>query len=92
MGSPRKVGHAHSLGAKKTLLFTSGDKDTANNPDVVELQKFQSRQVPDPFSGFYKSSKGGRVLQEPPYSPQALLKLPNQNSTLRQCMDAYGEY
>lgn len=73
-----------------TGLFTnkSSEEDENLDPQLLELKRYTSAQITDPFTEQYR---GGSVLSilKPAYSPHALARLPNENSILRQCIDAY---
>lgn len=52
---------------------------------------YESTQIPDPFKTVYTSSltaAGPEHILPPPYNPYTLIKFPNENNTLLQCIDA----
>jgi PBSX family phage portal protein len=63
------------------------------NPDGPLVRKFkeyaQSRAIDDPFKSAYGVGQGSwHALHEPPYSFYALMRMPQDNSTLNQCIEA----
>ncbi len=76
----------------RTELF--GGKDTATKiaeADMKALRAYESEQVPDPFSRVYTNqvnATGPQNILPPPYNPYTLMRFPNENNTLRQCIDA----
>lgn len=87
--SRRRTRRVNVRSAKSNLDLFSGRKDEDADPQIEELRKYQSRQITDPFAGSYGTANAGFVTIAPSYSPAALLRLPNENSILRQCIDAY---
>ncbi len=65
-------------------LAKKGDK-------VAVLKQFESKQMDDEFQEYYGSGNivygQGRVIQ-PPFNYYTLMKMPLENNTLRQCIDA----
>jgi PBSX family phage portal protein len=86
MAPSRKRGRAISARIVRTPF--SGEREETD-PQIIELKKFQSQQILDPFDGVYGSQTAGLTTMAPTYSPLALMRLPNENSILRQCIDAY---
>lgn len=81
-GTPEKRPEGHALRYRGTA------KDT---PAVLVLKEYiQTQQLEDPFKGQYNGISGGAWKNpiEPPYNFYALMKLPRENSTLGQCIDA----
>ena len=85
--SRRKV----TVAASSTVIPFSKDEDgRGDDPQIEELKKFHSKQLSDPFTDLYSSTvAAGRTTVAPAYNPGSLLRLPNENSILRQCIDAY---
>jgi PBSX family phage portal protein len=59
-------------------------------PAVRTLKEYvQQQQLSDPFQGAYGVERASWMsLQQPPYSFYALMKMPQDNSVLAQCIDA----
>lgn len=72
-----------------TILFSrqSGGEDSLH---MTSLKAFNSNQIPDEFKEEFSSEAigGGKRPIDPPYNPYSLMRLPNQNNTLRQCIEA----
>lgn len=49
--------------------------------------KEYSQQIPDPYKNVYNGGGEFRIIA-PPFTPENLQKLPNENNTLLQCIDA----
>lgn len=64
--------------------------DREDSPVYAALKTYESTQIADPFSQSYQVSSplGVNSIIAPPFNPYALLRLPNENNTLRQCIDA----
>jgi len=75
--------------ARSNLPFGGGQE--IDTQDMKALRAYESQQIPDPFSNSYASGVGfagpANILQ-PPYNPYTLMRFPNENNTLRQCIDA----
>lgn len=78
-----------SFGAITTSII-----DGAQMPRLLETvvsRSDQTKQIPDPFTGFYSSAQNGdgtpRII-EPEYCPTDLICLPGMSSTLGPCIDA----
>lgn len=69
-----------------TDLFQS--KDTAVQKTEMAYKSYQAKSLVDPFVGIYLSAASTYAVMQPEYNPMELLKLPNQCSALRQCIDA----
>lgn len=73
----------------RTGLF--GKKDPEETEAVKAMKSFESQQIPDPFNSKYTTSftaSGPQNILPPPYNPYTLIRFPNENNTLRQCIDA----
>lgn len=70
-------------------------KKRGKDDKVGVIKAYESKQTPDEFQSYYgklnSSTSIAGVLQviEPPFNVYALLKLPMENNTLKQCIDAY---
>jgi PBSX family phage portal protein len=80
---------------RRSLLRSSvpfGKKEVEETDDMMKaLRAYESQQIQDPFSKHYASGvsvAGPEHILPPPYSPYALMRFPNENNTLRQCIDA----
>ena len=64
--------------------------DDPENPEVRALKDYSGkRQMEDPFRDSYTATVGGvQSVIEPPYSFYSLMRMPNENSVLGQCVDA----
>jgi len=64
--------------------------DKEDSPLYAALKTYESTQIADPFSQSYQVSSplGVNSVIAPPFNPYALMRLPNENNTLRQCIDA----
>jgi PBSX family phage portal protein len=63
----------------------------AKDPPAVRTFKeyAESKAIEDPFKSAYGVGQGSwQALHEPPYSFYALMRMPQDNSTLNQCIDA----
>jgi PBSX family phage portal protein len=69
-----------------TLISKVGVKE--QNKPWIESLKSYSQQRNDPFADSYDVAGDGNTLIQPTFDPALLLKLPNQNNVLRQCIDA----
>jgi PBSX family phage portal protein len=78
-GTTRPAGHAVNLPAL-----------AQDSPAVRTFKAYaNSRAIEDPFKSAYGVGQGSwQALHEPPYSFYALMRLPLDNSTLNQCIDA----
>lgn len=87
---PRRRRRQVNIKSSATVLPFDRNADTDDDPQIEELKKFHSKQITDPFEGLYASAQdAGRTTIAPAYNPNSLLRLPNENSILRQCIDAY---
>jgi PBSX family phage portal protein len=79
VGRERPAGHSVRLPAL-----------AQDSPAVRTFKAYaNSRALADPFQGAYGVSGGSwQTLHEPPYSFYALMRMPQDNSTLNQCIDA----
>lgn len=77
---------------KKTRVDLFGSKAAVSeDKDFKLLKAYESQQIPDPFSKQYTgtiNASGHNNILPPPYNPYALMRFPNENNTLRQCVDA----
>lgn len=70
------------------IFGDSQDYDKGDAP-IKEVKKYQSNQLLDPFDNEYTaSSKSELTILKPPFNPHTIRRLPNENNTLRQCIDA----
>lgn len=60
------------------------------DPQVMAMKDYAApKQLVDPFAASYSiSGSDAMTILEPPYNPNALLRLPNENSMLKQCIEA----
>lgn len=59
--------------------------------EIRARRAYESAQIQDPFKAAYTSSlsaTGPEHILPPPYNPYTLMRFPNENNTLRQCIDA----
>lgn len=70
----------------------SDDNNWQNDPRIKALKNYQERQLDDPFKGRYGVSTAAdsseHTIIEPPFSYQVLMSLPDENNTLKQCIEA----
>lgn len=73
-------------------IFNGSDANGPEPEDVVQARRaYESTQIADPFKSSYASGVnvfGPEHILPPPYNPNTLLRFPNENNTLRQCVDA----
>jgi len=79
---------------KGDVLFGKEEKqipDLQDSEEIIrEVKSYQSNQLLDPFSNDYNLSIGGSTFSiiKPPFNPNTIRRLPNENNMLRQCIDA----
>lgn len=88
----RKYERAPSAGrTQKSATFqTDMERNPDGNPLMQVLRnEFTSNQIEDPFKNINLTSGGGELaIVAPPYNPWLLLRLPQENCILEQCIDA----
>lgn len=63
--------------------------EIAVDPQVKVLREYaQSQALEDPFRTVYTAANSPYVLIEPPYNMASLVRLPDENAALRQCIAA----
>lgn len=60
----------------------------APNDPMRIVKGFAERQIEDPFGNTVNAVGSDFSIQNPPYNPNALLRLPHENNTLAQCVQA----
>lgn len=71
------------------VLRDSGSIDLDNSEIIREIKNYQSNQLIDPFINEYAVTSGGGVSTlRPPFNPYTIRRLPQENNTLGQCIDA----
>lgn len=69
-----------------------GDRQDTKNAEADKARRaYESVQIPDPFKSVYTNALNGvgpTNILPPPQNPYTLLRFPNENNTLRQCIDA----
>lgn len=86
-----KAAPAYSSRRKKARVNLFGEKVSKEDTDYKIMRAYESQQVADPFAQQYTNSvmaSGHSNILPPPYNPYALIRFPNENNTLRQCIDA----
>lgn len=81
-----------SASGGRTVTFKLfGKNDVAPEDSLYdEVRKAsQSLALTDPFLGIYMNAAGTLSVIAPEFNPQAVIKLPNESSGLRQCIEAY---
>lgn len=78
-------------GMARVNLF--GEKVVRQNEEDYQktLKAYESEQIVDPFKGKYASSfavTGSQNVLAVPYNPYTLIRFPQENNVLRQCIDA----
>jgi PBSX family phage portal protein len=73
----------------KYRIFKFGAEPANEDAHVLALKEYSGhRQIEDPFKNEYGSVGGTHHVLEPVYNFHALIRLPDENSMLRQCIDA----
>jgi PBSX family phage portal protein len=74
-----------------TGLFNGKTDEPEESAYEQEMKSYASKQILDPFEKAYSTLSPGAIgtIMRPPYTPDALLRLPNMNNMLKQCIDAY---
>jgi PBSX family phage portal protein len=75
---------------RRRAAIASLNTATEENPLVAVVREYhESKSLDDPFKNHYSADAGGSLQPlEPTFSFHALMRLPNENSTLAQCIDA----
>lgn len=81
--SPRALLRKH--GAANIFGEASAKQETTEQA----MKAFEGHQIQDPFTNAYGGQTAGiENILRTPYNPYALLRLPEENNALRQCIDA----
>jgi len=91
--APSPVHGAHSLrsATRSSSIRDMGAAKAEANPLVAVLKEYhESKGLDDPFKDLYTGGGLGGALNiiEPAYNLYALMRLPQENSILAQCIDA----
>ena len=82
---PEQNNASRPSGHQLSLKTSNTDRPLAR----VFKEYAESKAIADPFKGAYGVGQGSwQALHEPPYSFYALMRMPQDNSTLNQCIDA----
>ena len=74
--------------AEVTVQVFKRGTGTETADDQVKRAMFNSQALVDPFTGYYAASVASMSVMAPNWNPFALLRMPNECSALRQCIDA----
>jgi len=76
------------LRASGVELFSS--ENSKESIHEQSMKAFDSNQIPNEWEDYTGSDNigGGKKPIDPPYNPYSLMRLPNQNNTLKQCIEA----
>ena len=77
---------------KNTRHLFSKESQTPDDPRIRAIKEYQERQLDDPFKGKYGVSTAANTSEhtilEPPFNYRVLMALPDENNTLKQCIEA----
>lgn len=86
----RKAGSARPNVNTRVKLF-SREEDQGSHGDLIrQMKAYESQQIDDPFADQYGGGiqSTTQAILKPSFNPYSLMRLPNENNTLRQCVDA----
>jgi capsid portal protein len=69
-------------------LFQRNEDSGETGEYLRILRSYESKALVDPFVNLYSVGGGSMAIISPDFNPFSLIKLPNESSALRQCIDA----